>query len=81
MALPIAPAWAQIIDDYAVYMKAAARRPNTIRARREQLNHLARRMDVAPKRVTPTLLLRYVARPGLAERDSQEPLCGNPGVL
>lgn len=61
MALPIAPEWALIIDDYAVHLKAADRSKETIRARREQLQHLARRIGTLPEAVTGPVLLRYVA--------------------
>ncbi|MFJ2370889.1 tyrosine recombinase XerC [Microbacterium sp. NPDC087665] len=60
MALTISPEWARIIDDYALHLAAADRSPNTIRARREQLQHLARRIGVAPEAVTSALLLRFV---------------------
>lgn len=60
MALPIAPEWAQIVDDYALHLTAADRSPNTIRARREQLTHLARRIGTTPEATTAPALLRYV---------------------
>lgn len=60
MALPISPAWAQIIDQYALHLRAADRSPNTVRARREQLAHMARRIGASPVEVTPQSLLQYV---------------------
>lgn len=60
MALPVPPAWARIIASYEVQLRASARSSQTIRARREQLQHLARRISVEPSAVTAQALLEYV---------------------
>lgn len=56
----IPPSWVAVIDDYAIHLVAADRKPTTIRARREQLAHLARRIGVDVEDVTAPILLRYV---------------------
>lgn len=53
-------AWADAIAGYVVWMVAANRSAATIRARREQLQHMARRVDVGPWEVTLSVLLAYV---------------------
>lgn len=60
MALTIVAEWSQIIDDYALHLAASDRSPNTIRARREQLNHMARRIGMLPDTVRAPHMLRYV---------------------
>lgn len=76
MALPIDPQWVRIIDNYAIYLKAADRSPNTVRARREQLNHLARRIGVAPEGVTAPALLHYVADQDWKTETRRSRYCG-----
>ncbi|ALX66336.1 hypothetical protein AB663_001432 [Microbacterium sp. XT11] len=58
--MPLNPTWQQVIDDYVLHLVAADRSPNTVRARREQLTHLARRIEVLPDAVRASHLLRYV---------------------
>ncbi|WP_262002236.1 tyrosine-type recombinase/integrase [Microbacterium sp. Mcb102] len=58
--MPIVAEWSQIIDDYALHLVASDRSPNTIRARREQLAHMARRIGMLPDAVRAPHLLRYV---------------------
>ena len=60
MPLPVPAAWVAAIDQYTLHLRAATRSPATIRARREQLAHLARRIGVDPWAVTPDTLLSYV---------------------
>lgn len=60
MALPLSASWTEALDDYALNLRAANRTPATIRARREQLQHLARRIGVGPWDVTGDALLHFV---------------------
>lgn len=60
MPSAVPPCWATIIDQYSLYLRAADRSPNTIRARCEQLSHMARRIGVDPAHVTASALLGYV---------------------
>lgn len=60
MALPLSASWTEALDDYALNLRGASRTPATIRARREQLQHLARRIGVGPWEVTSDALLRFV---------------------
>lgn len=54
------PEWADALDQYTLVLRAASRSASTIRARRDQLSHLARRIGVGPWEVTPSALLTYV---------------------
>lgn len=60
MSLPISEPWAQLIASFEIQLRAAARSTETIRARREQLQHLARRIGVEPHAVTTDTLMQYV---------------------
>lgn len=60
--------WADALDRYTLVMRAASRSDATIRARRDQLAHLARRIGVGPWEVTCDALLEYVG----AQRWMQE---------
>ncbi len=60
MALPLSASWTDALDDYALNLRAANRTPATIRARREQLQHLARRIGPEPWAVTADALLVFV---------------------
>ncbi|UOE43753.1 tyrosine-type recombinase/integrase [Agromyces larvae] len=40
--------WASAIDAYLAYLRSVGRSATTVRARREQLQHLARRVEVGP---------------------------------
>lgn len=53
--------WAEAISGYVAWMVAANRSAATIRARREQLEHMARRVEVGPWEVTLPILLAYAA--------------------
>ncbi len=74
MALPISPAWAQIIEQYALHLRAADRSPNTVRARREQLAHMARRIGASPVEgdAAEPPAIRGLSR--VANRNTSEPL-------
>lgn len=50
----------EALDDYALNLRGASRTPATIRARREQLQHLARRIGVGPWEVSADALLVFV---------------------
>lgn len=60
MPAPVSAPWMGAIDSYALHLTAANKTPATIRARREQLAHLARRIGAGPWEVTPDLLMSYV---------------------
>lgn len=60
MVLPLSASWTDALDDYALNLRAANRTPATIRARREQLQHLARRIGPDPWNVTADALLVFV---------------------
>lgn len=60
MSVAVVPVvWAEAIAAYGVWMIAADRSRNTVRARKEQLEHVARRIGVGPWEVTLTTLLAY----------------------
>lgn len=62
MSVAVVPAvWAEAIAGYIVWMTVANRSTNTIRARKEQLEHMARRVSSGPWDVTHTVLLAYAA--------------------
>ncbi|WP_096359449.1 tyrosine-type recombinase/integrase [Microbacterium sp. TPU 3598] len=60
MALPLSASWTEALDDYALKLRGDSRTPATIRARREQLQHLARRIGVGPWEVSADALLAFV---------------------
>ncbi len=64
MVLPLSASWTEALDDYALNLRAANRTPATIRARREQLQHLARRIGTGPWEVTADALLVFVGSQG-----------------
>lgn len=53
--------WRCAIDDYLAHLKAAGQPPTTLTARRQQLQHMARRVHVAPWAMREADLLDYVA--------------------
>lgn len=59
-ALPIPQPWSAAIERYERYLRSRSQTAATIRARREQLQHLARRIGAAPGDVTADALLDYV---------------------
>ncbi|WP_295012476.1 tyrosine recombinase XerC [uncultured Microbacterium sp.] len=62
MSVAVVPVvWAEAISAYGVWMIAKDRSRATVRARKEQLEHMARRIGVGPWEVTITTLLAYVA--------------------
>lgn len=52
--------WQQAIEGFLAHERAGGKRSNTNRARREHLNHLARRVTVGPWEVTADLLMDYL---------------------
>ncbi len=62
MSVAVVPVvWAEAIAAYGTWMIVANRSANSIRARREQLQHMARRVGVGPWEMTYTTLLAYAA--------------------
>lgn len=53
--------WQTAIEGFLSHERAAGRRSNTNRARREHLNHLARRVTVGPWQVTADILIDYLS--------------------
>lgn len=53
--------WQEAIEGFLAHERAAGRRTNTNNARREHLNHLARRVTVGPWRVTGDILIDYLS--------------------
>lgn len=51
--------WTQAIDQFCIAQRAAGLRETSIRARREHLQHLARRVEVGPWEVTKHILVQY----------------------
>ncbi|MGG7466052.1 tyrosine-type recombinase/integrase [Plantibacter sp. YIM 135347] len=58
----ITTAWAQAIDEFCIAQRAGAIRETSIRARREHLQHLARRVEVGPWEVSKRDLTNYTGR-------------------
>jgi integrase/recombinase XerC len=58
--MALSTAWVSAIEGYRREQRAAGLRPDTLRARSEHLQHLARRLDVEPWDVTSDHLLDYV---------------------
>ncbi|WP_350348004.1 tyrosine-type recombinase/integrase [Agromyces sp. G08B096] len=52
--------WASAIQDYLNAITAAGHRPNTVYARRQQLQHLARRVEVGPWQLDHEQLVAYL---------------------
>lgn len=52
--------WQDAIEGFLAHERAGGKRTNTNRARREHLNHLARRVTVGPWEVTADLLMDYL---------------------
>jgi integrase len=59
-ALPIPQPWSAAIERYERFLRSRSQTAATIRARREQLRHLARRIGASPADVTADMLLDYV---------------------
>lgn len=59
--MTITPDWAQAIQAFLDELTAAGKLPTTVRARREQLQHLARRVDVGPWAIGREHLVAYMA--------------------
>lgn len=57
--MTISPEWRAGIDAYLAAQRAAGMLPNTIYARRQHLEHLARRVDVGPWELTGSQLVDY----------------------
>lgn len=51
--------WIQAIDQFCIAQRSAGLRETSIRARREHLQHLARRVNVGPWEVTKHILVQY----------------------
>ncbi|MCD5345043.1 tyrosine-type recombinase/integrase [Agromyces sp. S2-1-8] len=51
--------WAKAIDDYLLKLRASGQPATTANTRRQQLQHLARRVAVGPWELTPHELLEY----------------------
>lgn len=53
--------WRQAIEGYLAHERAGGKRTSTSNARRQHLEHLARRVNVGPWQVTTDTLLDYLA--------------------
>jgi len=57
---PVSPEWASAIDAYLAAQRASSAATSTMYTRRQHLEHLARRVDVGPWRLTSDELVAYV---------------------
>lgn len=59
--------WAKAIDDYLLHLQASGQPPTTVTTRRQQLQHMARRVPADPWSLTGDELLAYVGAQSWAQ--------------
>lgn len=77
--MTISGEWATAIQDYLDAITAAGHRPNTIAARRQQLQHLARRVEVGPWALDHRQLVAYLGAQEWARETRRNRVSGIEG--